>query len=327
MNSPRDNRNLTERSFRDNPYQYKTKPCSKSDLVLSEMYSHSILSIIVLTFAVTASSQKFCNFPIGTNWKNTHKWGLFHKNDGSLFPAKEQTVIVPFNEEFTLSCGPNFLTYSNFTKKTLKAKCDSNLYKEEPFLSGDLSCVMRPIEVIDAGETYGKEECSKLGGKSGILAYLNPITKEQMVVGEVCLNEKDGYTISLLAVIQGADPIKLEKWVPLEFDTQYKIDFMKALKFDQLYQKMRRFMQSENYPFFEMSPIFDETLLGNQQLMSVSKIGSNYILIPEKIHDSLVCCEVILLISERINIYWLVSMYLRILTSYVIPTVKVWLYI
>lgn len=269
-----------KRSFLDNPDQYKTKLRLKIYSVLKEMYAYSILSIFLLIFVLNCSPQKFCNFPIGTNWKNTHKWALFHKNDGSLYPAKEHTVIVPFNEEFTLSCGPNYLAYSNYTKKTIKAKCDSNLYKEEPFLTGDLSCDLRPIEVVDSGHET-PEACSKIGGKSGLIAYMNPMTKEHMVLGDLCLNDKDGHIIYLNARVQGALPQKIQKWKPLEFDSEYKIDFMKTLKFDQLYQKMKRFIKSDDFPYFEMSSIFDETLLGNQQLMSISKIGANYILIPE----------------------------------------------
>lgn len=246
------------------------------------MSSSSVVAIIVLALlAISANSQKFCNFPIGTNWKNTHKWALFYKNDGSLYPAKEETVIVPFNEEFTVSCGPNYLAHSNYTKKTIKAKCDKDLYNEEPFMSGDLSCDLRPIEVIAADNSEVSVACKELGGQFGVIAYLNPISKKQMKLGEICLNGKDGYPFYLQAVVQGSEELKTKNWVPLEFDGEYKLDFMKSLKFDELYQKMKRFMKSEDFPFFEMSSIFDDTLLGNHQLMSISKIGSNYMLIPE----------------------------------------------
>lgn len=250
--------------------------------VLTKMSANSVVALVLLSLAISVTSQKFCNFPIGTNWKNTHKWALFHKNDGSLYPAKEQTVFVPFNEEFTVSCGPNYIAQSNYTKKSIKAKCDKDLYNEEPFLTGDLSCDLRPIEVIAAENSdEASNACEELGGKFGIIAYFNPITKKQMKIGDICLNEKDGYPYHLHAVVQGSEELKNKKWTPLEFDSEYKLDFMKSLKFDQLYQKMREFAKNENFPNFEMSPIFDDTLLGNQQLMSISKIGSNYMLIPE----------------------------------------------
>lgn len=253
----------------------------KWNSVLTKMSSSSVVAIILLALAISANSQKFCNFPIGTNWKNTHKWALFYKNDGNLYPAKEKTVIVPFNEEFTVSCGPNYLAHSNYTQKTIKAKCNKDLYNEEPFMSGDLSCDLRPIEVIAADNSEASAACKELGGQFGVIAYLNPISKKQMKLGEICLNENDGYPFHLQAVVQGSEELKTTNWKPLEFDSEYKLDFMKSLKFDELYKKMRRFMKNENFPNFEMSPIFDDTLLGNHQLMSISKIGSNYMLIPE----------------------------------------------
>ncbi|XP_055838381.1 uncharacterized protein LOC129906596 [Episyrphus balteatus] len=231
-----------------------------------------------------------CEIPFSSKVLIGYQWPLVFNINGSLYDSTPvdgvNLVAVSHGKEVILSCSPNFILSSEKLEQ-IHARCGEDGHFQLNGRKGgehlkNLTCDLRVIE-----ETVTTVHGCPINLTSTHFGYVHPINRQTYVLGESCYDLSAGKTYfahikmgSQTQYLKNADKTYLLHNHP---NSKYKFEFFKALRFDDIYERVRRILGIKEAPGFKLSNFVDEPLLVHSQLIAVKKLSWNYFLIRDSL--------------------------------------------
>ncbi|XP_037947315.1 uncharacterized protein LOC119679181 [Teleopsis dalmanni] len=275
----------------------------------------SLALLLTISFANINGINSECKIPLTSSHMFLVQVPLVFQQNGELYPTTYNEKVqqiemnIKNNEEVMFSCGPNYLR--NFMKKeVLNVKCNgetgnfSVVANPEQEMSIKMySCDLRVIEEV----LIPVEGCTNEKWTSVNFGYVDPNEKLTYVLGSACYDMNEARTI-FAHVKMGKTGSNILQKLDKNYlvtnqhpDGRYKIELLRSLNFDEIYENIRTHLNTSPPPM-GIQHFIDESLLSSSQFQAVKKLSWNYYIGPEKLDalDSLK--QDIRHLSEGINI-------------------------
>lgn len=213
-----------------------TQPYHFLSVVFKKMDCKLVLAI--LSLIISKTEQHFCEIALKRHINDP----LILDINGTVLESKSDTIVIPVNTDFLISCAPTNLENSNETyliQKCAKNEATLNFTCTKP--------VIRQASISDI-------VCEGYGQTAIVLSYWNPVVKQDVALAGVCFNNSQPTGV-----------------IAFRFDF-IVTDFMKEV--------YNWTLQDPQFTASNNTPLFNEHFLGNTQWHSIIHLQLNRLVQP-----------------------------------------------